>query len=899
MAARRPYGPMLSAAMILLSSSLSLAREVAHLSLENGVLRCTVNISKGRLAGDALELLPPEESNDDSRPVLLSSDAGLSLDMMWTGWLAPGKVHNADNEVCLRSSDLKITDHRLVKSSSGGQRLEIELGREDLDIQVRVVYRLDPGEHWIRRQLQIRDPEEKGHFLHRLSPIDSRFEAEAEIVKSGGFGEPIAVAFEAGGAFIGLEYPAGTNRIALVPDGGLEIRTGQEIGEQIGGDWIESDWAVLGLTPDHNLKLAFDGYIDSIRIAPPKPYLLYNTWYDVRSPEYTERPEDVMNEANLLRIIADFTAVRDRYPELALDAFLLDDAWDIYASDWQLREEEFPNGLAPVKQALQALDSDLGIWFGPTGGYSFRQRRIDWMKDNGFEVVGDQLCVAGENYGELLRRRVSEFVSDLGTAYFKWDGIQFSCSEPDHGHPVGVYSRTAVMNSVIDLCDTVRELDPDIFLNITSGTWLSPWWLKYADTIWMQGRDYGWSDVPSISRRDAAITYRDVVLHEDYQVHGVWFPITGLMTHGIIKGHLQKLGGEAEPLDKFTDNAILYFARGVSMWELYVSPNLLSEGEWKALDRSVAWARDRFDILKRTEMIGGDPGEGEPYGYTHFAGERGIIAVRNPSITAKDLAVSLDPAQGLDPNASLLVLERIYPNRHISHHLVSAGETVSLPLGGYETAVYEIYPLEGVQRPLVAGTVFETLNHDATSLRLVGAEGPVRLLNPETVGSATVDGEPRKPDTLGINPAASPLTPITGAAKLVGNSLQISLEVPDSVDSAQIAILTQPDSSASEISPESLGVDGSPVRTHVESQEDAWSWVTAPVEPGSHRAELELENDWTGKLSAWLIAYDRPPTIELELEPIGELEAQSPMPPSPWPESTVRRTISLGSVTVE
>ena len=73
------------------------------------------------------------------------------------------------------------------------------------------------------------------------------------------------------------------------------------------------------------------------------------------------------------------------------------------------------------------------------------------------------------------------------------------------------------------------------------------------------------------------------------------------MTHGIIKGDLQKLGGESEPLDKFTDNAVLYFARGVAMWELYVSPDLLSEGEWAAIVEGGAWARDRFDTLKSTE----------------------------------------------------------------------------------------------------------------------------------------------------------------------------------------------------------------------------------------------------------------------------------------------------------
>ena len=221
-------------------------------------------------------------------------------------------------------------------------------------------------------------------------------------------------------------------------------------------------------------------------------------------------------------------------------------------------------------------------------------------------------------------RRTVDLVRDHGAKYFKWDGIQFSCSEPDHGHPVGLYSRRAVMNAVIEMCAAVRAANPETFLNITSGTWMSPWWLMYANTIWMQGYDYGYSDVPSISKRDRAITYRDVVLHENYGVHDLWFPISGLMTHGIIKGHLQKLGGEAEPLDKFTDNTVLYFARGVSMWELYVSPQLLTDDEWDAIAGSMAWARSRFDTLMRTDMIGGDPGR------------RGAVRVRPLRRRARD-----------------------------------------------------------------------------------------------------------------------------------------------------------------------------------------------------------------------------------------------------------------------
>jgi hypothetical protein len=218
---------------------------------------------------------------------------------------------------------------------------------------------------------------------------------------------------------------------------------------------------------------------------------------------------------------------------ISLDAFVLDDGWDVYQSDWQLRKETFPNGLKPLADTLKKMGTSLGLWMGPTGGYSFRMKRVNWMKEHGYEVVGtgrdySMLCLGGKKYSELFRKRITGFVANDGVAYFKWDGIQFS-----------IYSRRAIMESVIEKCRAVRAVNPNVYLNITSGTWLSPWWVKYANQIWMQGEDYGYADVPSISQRDAAMTYKDMVLYDDFKNHDWWFPVANLMTHGSSRGTLK------------------------------------------------------------------------------------------------------------------------------------------------------------------------------------------------------------------------------------------------------------------------------------------------------------------------------------------------------------------------
>lgn len=864
-------------------------------NIANEWVTCAVVFEKGELKADVLEARQGSH--------LIKTDADFGLDIQWTGWLAPGKLHNAANPVMLKKNNFRLDSAETRENNDGGRELVFifKSTNQRVSLEVRLTYRLDPDAFFVKRRLAVRDKKPRNHFLRWLWPRRGILYGDVTILKPGGFGQPAALLTYDAGAFLGLEYPAAENLLKPAGDAKTKVRTGQEMGLRIGSEWIEGEWSVLALTPDTYVKLWFKKYLDHIRVTQLKPYLLYNTWYDVRAPEYTKRPEDVMNETNLMRIIGDFKREMVEKRGLKLDAFVLDDAWDIYKSDWVLRKKEFPSGLKPIREALKSMGTELGIWFGPIGGYSYRKWRVGWMKEHGYEVVGDQLCLAGTKYRELFKKRTVDFVRDDEVAYFKWDGIQFSCSEPGHGHPVGIYSRRAVMESVVELCHAVRAENPGMFLNITSGTWLSPWWMKYANMIWMQGRDYGYSDVPSVSRRDAAITYRDVVLYENYGVNDSWFPISNLMTHGIIKGHLQKLGGETEPLDKFTDNAILYFARGVSMWELYVSPNLLTDGEWDAIAKSIGWAKHRFDLLKTTEMVGGDPGNRDAYGYVHFSKKRGIVAARNPFMDPRRLKVKLDPAQGLCPRASSLVLERVYPSRWISPRLYAAGAVVELPLSGYETAIYEIYPLEQATEPLLAGATFDVVNESGKdyviTIRDAGSE--VRLLNPEMVKGMKVNNEIAR--VFKSRLGKKPLPMKTGKIKMNGSTTDVDFVVDGPVVSASLCFLVEPSEQAKKLKTAvTLSLDGRKTEAESEAQEGRWAWykVDVPVVEGKHSARIRIRPvqkkvKWTGKVSAWVICRYKPGGTKVSFDLVDRLPQRRPMPPSPLPAGVEKKIVKL------
>jgi hypothetical protein len=905
-----------SLSLLVLAATMTLGAISATLppgklfTLRNARISCSVGVEGGHLSNDRVEVLTGK--GDHAPRPAVETDAGFALDLMWSDWRPPGKKNNGENPVTLSERDFTFDRADSASGDRGEKDLMLYFAGPERALFLRVTYRLGKDDFYVRRNVAVMDSAGAGHFLRMLWGRDCVLGGSPAVVKKGGFGQPAAFAYgKNAGAFFGLEYPASQNEVESVGKS-LRLRCGQEIGEQVGPDWCEGMWVVEGVTPDTSVRKWFWKYLDDIRVAPLRPYTLYNSWYDLRSPEFRKiPPANVMNEENIMRIIGLIDRNMIRKHGITLDAFVLDDGWDLYASDWALREEQFPHGLKPIADELRKTNTGLGLWLGPTGGYSFHAQRMAWMKAHGYEIVDDQLCLAGTKYSALFRKRVEDFVRNDGVSYFKWDGIQFVCNEPDHGHPVDIYSRRAVLESVIDKCNAVRGANPRTFLNITSGTWLSPWWLKYANQIWMDGQDYGYADVPSISPRDAAITYRDFVLYEDFRIKDLWFPVSNMMTHGIIKGTLEKLGGEHEPLDKFTNEALLYFARGVSMWELYISPDILSDGEWDAMAQSMEWAKDRFPVLSTTTMIGGDPKARETYGYVHFRGDEGVIAARNPSIEPALLKVTLASSLGLDQDADSLVLERVYPSRWISPALSKAGATVALTLEGYETAIYEVYPLKRATLPLFAGVVFEPGKVEGRTCRLSCYPNDwrnVRILNPGTIASLRIGGKNVDAGRFSsggahLFPPASARPPVSTAGSRAvggGEGWEISLRVDSSSHNGMLAVLLKPAKGGQPaVRPVvTMILDGTKAEPDVESQKGMWAWYTLGVGPGSHTLSFAVAGDervksWNGTATGYFICDQALPAEYVSLE-MKETPRGRPMPPAPAPPGTFRVNTRLG-----
>ncbi len=886
------------------ANPVTFSRQGNQFFLCNQKIRLKLTFENGVLTGEILQV--PENARHffNGKSPQWQSNGNFALDIQWTGWHASHKTNNAENPVLLSAKDFRLTTFSVKRDSAGARQLDLLFSATEAPFGLRLSYRLAPGAFWIEKQLTVSDSTYGYHFLRFIYPSFSTIKTSFKVIKSGGFGQPVVLRNKQSGFFSGLEYPIASNTFRKSSAGESIFKAGVEVGQKITAAGICSPWQVLALTPPHFEHLWFNRYLDGQRVAPVRPYVLYNSWYDLRSPAFKNIPkQNIMNETNIMRIIDLIEKNFVQKNGIHLDAFVLDDGWDVYASDWKLRPAQFPHGLTPISRRLQKMGTNLGLWFGPTGGYSFRMRRIRWMASHGYEVIAGHsdrnhamMCVAGRHYSQLLKKRTTDFVQKDGVAFFKWDGIQFSCSEADHGHPVGLYSRRAVMDTVIALCKAVRQANPHVFLNITSGTWLSPWWVKYANQIWMQGGDYGYSDLPSISRRDAAITYRDNTLFRDFNVHHFYFPIANLMTHGIIKGQLQKLGGEREPIDKFTDNALLYFARGVSMWELYISPDILSEAEWKAIAQSMKWARDNFNILKQTFMIGGNPSKGSAYAYVHFNGLHGIVAARNPFIRSQTVTVPLSDTLGLSETARNLVLEQIYPYRWISPRLYKAGERITLLVAGYETAIYRIFPLNEAQRPLPANIIFSGQKTGARNYQMTAyvSTGPLRMLNPAFSRAMHEIGKKAEHIRFALPPRDSVDGLRSYAVSYGVNEITLRLRLKAATEGKLAILLQDIGENKQEILPQvHIKLNGKTVTPTVQKQDNRWAWLICTLDAAEHEQTVHIrlqtgDTQWQGEGQLWLISDRHFAGTRFSFETKKNIKAEV-LPPLPRPAGTLHR----------
>ncbi len=594
-----------------------------ELVLENEVLACVWNIENGRLK--------PERITDKLSATMLELREAECFQLVLDG----GRVVKASylqiiGKPTLENLEPNYKSFRLVEQF-GGKQITVILASSDDNLKVQWRAILRDGSNYVRQQVVFTTKnkaiEVKEIVLLELAApppfLLSPVPASPDARRGGGQesrgvdGSPVV----AGNMFFAYEHPLSKNskfeiRNSKFPAAGgvlhrfrcsLPLRFSLKPGEPL----VQS--SVIGVVPRGQLRRGFLYYIERERAHPYRPFLHYNSWYDIGYGA------EKIQQRQCLEVIELFGKELIRRRKVVMDSFALDDGWDDTASLWQFHKG-FPNGFTPLRKMAEKYDSTLGAWLSPFGGYGkAKQERLKYGRQQGFETNKSGFSLAGPRYHARFRDVCVNMIRKYGLSYFKFDGIGAG------GRPTGAGAEfVRDMEALLRLVSELREVKPDVFINITTGTWPSPYWLWYGDSTWRAGAD--WSTFGWGPKRQQQVTYRDKETYHNVVRRAPLYPLNSLMTQGVMFAN----HGLPNEVDGLVEDIRAFFASGTNCQELYITASMMRPQDWDALAEAAKWSRKNADVLVDTHWVGGDPAKGEIYGWASWSKRKGILSLRNP-----------------------------------------------------------------------------------------------------------------------------------------------------------------------------------------------------------------------------------------------------------------------------
>lgn len=411
----------------------------------------------------------------------------------------------------------------------------------------------------------------------------------------------------------------------------------------------------------------FNEYLNAERAHPHRMLPHYNSWYDL-----CINRNDLPVEKRFTReeALASMSAFRKELWEkrgVFINSYLWDDGWDNFDSLWGFNEN-FPNGFKELAdEAHKVPGASISCWMSPFGGYGGSYaRRVQYAKKNGIiDQNASGMQLSKQKYYEAFRDRVLQMIRDYDMNLFKFDRMG-SGSDANGAAP----RYAADLRAVGNLCAEMRAAKQDVFINCTVGTWASPFWLMWCDSVWKGDGDCDWLGSVGTARQKW-VTYRDNIIYDRFVSKSPLFPLNSMMMHGIIvcksspwntmtdykgTGNYEYAGEKyATPTAcaDFAAEVWMGVALGTGLQEYYITPSLMSETWWDILANGVKWIKKNEAVLTDVHWIGGDPGAGqdlqkrgnEPkdiYGYASLGTEKGIVMLRNPSDKPQTITASID-----------------------------------------------------------------------------------------------------------------------------------------------------------------------------------------------------------------------------------------------------------------
>jgi hypothetical protein len=671
----RTVSPILIAAICILSSSgapFAAAQTPSYLyglrpgrsevsvhgdtiTLKNNALTASWSVSGGVLRGMSLF------GASLNRPVRLPQYA---FTLIW----ADGKIMRSDSlrivapprveEIAPDSQAARLEEH------FAGERVIVRL--VDLESKLNVTWAaiLRDGDNYLRQEVTITSAADAA--IREVRLFD--FYLPSAHVSGSVRGSPVI----AGNLFLGFEHP-----LSECVVNGEEVRCAIRRKLPIKAVTYSS---VIGISPARQMRRGFLNYVERERAHPYRTFLHYNSWYDIG---YGNR----YDQAAALDAIRAFGEELVNKRSGRMDSFLFDDGWDDPRSLWNF-DSGFPDGFSPLKLAAEKYGAAPGIWLSPWGGYEeAKEQRLKYGHRQGFEMNAGGFALSGPKYFARFRGVTLEFLRKYGIDQLKIDGT---------GNVNTVFPGSAFdsdFDAAISLMEEWRLVKPDIFVNLTTGTYPSPFWLRYADSIWRGGEDHSFAGLGPW--REKWITYRDAETYAGVVKKGPLFPVNSLMLHGIIYAKQAEHLAD-DPAHVFVHEVHDYFGTGTQLQEMYITHALLSEADWDTLAEAANWSRRNAEILADTHWIGGDPRKLQVYGWAAWSPQKGILTLRNPSDRPRSFSLDVGQAFELPANEP-----RIF-TAHSPWKADESTKSISLTVGkpyAFTLQPFDVLTLEATRVP--------------------------------------------------------------------------------------------------------------------------------------------------------------------------------------------------------
>ena len=670
----------------------------------------------------------------DARQCVLQNDAlRLSLSLDREGIAARSFENKLSGQIIAIPADeflLEFDDG--CKISSRQLKAHLQVANEGLvemlffdpsGLEVRVQHRLASAASYLRKQISLRQKSGPARRLLRAElenwqQVPGKWESfHADRFPYGS--HPVFCE----NVWAGVEFVAAFNRLG--PDGfTLCSRPGKPL---IGRDWLDLHSTAVGVARSGQVRDAFLRYLDDIRLAPPRIVACYNSWWTL--------PTVVTQRDNLALIRELKEAMFDRHG-VFFDVITTDMGWSKPCSIWEIDRSILPRGFDDIRAIVEPAGGKLGLWMSPSEIYP-PVCDYGWAEKAGYVVLRPDrdsppgrprvcgnpgLSLADPKYRMETKRQLQRLIRENGLGHIKYDGFWAVERRGHHDLAAGDDSVEPLTAYSLELLQASKEANPQLITEPTYmnsiANYISPWILKYSDTVWANGEDCVVGIGPAPDYRESHTNAREFMIFQS--LDQVWLPQNAIHYFDII--HVDSPEG-------FPNHAAMAFGRGRFFLSSYINPKLMQDDDWRIYAGLLRWARRNADILRNTVVMPSRVELGEPYCYAHWLGRRGILAVRNPTNETKQFVLDLRKASAPAELADAVCYTQYPYRRGIATGLTRQSQ-LPLALAPWEVLFLEIVARTELREAIAVGGRWYREPGDGMSIVPDRGLRSVRLLEP-------------------------------------------------------------------------------------------------------------------------------------------------------------------------